>query len=660
MREFFKAYKEYVIKQKRKSEFKPTTDKFDKVALQNAYKDVELSHPMTPDDNTAITDFARLSQDLHDIYEKLYQRLDDDLNHLSLKGIDVAEYIVAALNREYKVISDKHNKALKRAIKKPYNASDLLNFKIQSTDPNIGMIDARAALESFTECASLLLNNLRHYLNKQFSTDDKKPNEFASRLLDMIHCAHNTVVLKHSYDDILYNNGYVQYDEKNLQVTFDYESRKDLLLLLAGNMMFTERRIFMLGQQREGKIEFRLQHHITNRRIKKVHIKDSCIKLDFGQGDPKEHKEIAKDLQAAVDSYYEFLDGNLTLPQFHNATINEAISVWGALQYIALYLNNNVNFDVSLYKREDFKAIPTKIIKADLVDYVVKLTNIRADKVKLVFEALQADFSRYNDIWSAMLYPVDTYYLLPFYPLIFSSPFNIIDCLLQKGGVSLDDRGSVFEKYLYNYLTTNQTSYPITCMPTHIYGVQGDSEEIDVLIGMKNAILVADAKCIHYSMDPINYADAWKRLKEGCEQTARKADFVRTHPQYFPELGDYTNKKFITFVVTNYPTFTGFSHNKVYVIDSHSLLAYLTSGFMTMRKLGLKGDSILAAKRFYNNEYQYCNNFEDFLKENPIKSKFMDRLYIHDLPLMKKDGSWKVIAKCAQLKTDSQFDISND
>ena len=161
-------------------------------------------------------------------------------------------------------------------------------------------------------------------------------------------------------------------------------------------------------------------------------------------------------------------------------------------------------------------------------------------------------------------------------------------------------------------------------------------------------------------MEPMNYADAWNRLKEGCEQAVRKAEFVKMHPQYFPELGDYSQKKFITFVVTNYPTFTGFSHNGVYVIDSHSLLAYLKGGYMTMRQLGLDGDPVLGAKRFYHTESQYCNNFEDFLKENPIKAEFKNRLYIHDLPIMAGVEPWKVIAKCAQLRTDPQFDISNE
>ena len=69
-----------------------------------------------------------------------------------------------------------------KAAKDSYNASDLTNFKIQSPNPNIGMIDARAALESLTDSAGLLLNNLRHYLDKQFSADDVKP---AQRILSV-------------------------------------------------------------------------------------------------------------------------------------------------------------------------------------------------------------------------------------------------------------------------------------------------------------------------------------------------------------------------------------------------------------------------------------------------------------------------------------------
>ena len=179
------------------------------------------------------------------------------------------------------------------------------------------------------------------------------------------------------------------------------------------------------------------------------------------------------------------------------------------------------------------------------------------------------------------------------------------------------------------------------------------------MVGMKNVVLVADAKCIHYSVEPINYSEAWGRLKEGCEQAIRKADFVRTHPDYFHAFGDVTNKRIIPLVITNYPTFTGFSHNGVYVIDSHSFLAYMQGGYITMRELGINNDPVIAAKRFYQNEDQYSDNFEHYLQRNPIKEIFKRRIYIHDLPLMPDNAdTYKIVSKSAEVVNDSQFNIS--
>lgn len=272
-------------------------------------------------------------------------------------------------------------------------------------------------------------------------------------------------------------------------------------------------------------------------------------------------------------------------------------------------------------------------------------------------DGLAVDWGKFNDIWKSMLYPVGDYYLLPFFPLINSAPYNVIDSLLLKGGLDLQDRGKVFEKYLYDYLKSRNSSYPITCMPTGMYGKTGEEEEIDVLIGMKNVVLVGDAKCIHYSVEPINYAEAWGRLKEGCEQAKRKAEFVRQHPEYFKELGNYSGKKFLPFVVTNYPTFTGFEHDGVYVVDSHGLLAYLQCGIMSMREMGLNDDPIRGIRMLYHNEDEYSDNIEGFFAKNPIKEEFLKRIEVVDIPLANNEDSWKVLSKSAQVKNNPQFNI---
>lgn len=660
MSDFFKAYKRYIIHHPKRMQYKPTADKaFDKGKLYDVYKEIVKDVEPKEEDCALIYDFVRISQYLHDIYSEMYKHLNDDLRHLNLKGIEVAEYLVACLNREYKVIWKKRAEAMEKAEKGTYLTSDMFNFKLLSSSPGIGMLDVRGSLEAATDSYNLIMNYLRHFLDEKFETDDAKEGEFAGRLIRMFQITQIAVVFKHSYDDILYNKGFVKVDDENRSIMFDYDNHEDLILLRAGDMMFSERRLHVMSENLHKQIKPRLYRYVTDRRIKRAKIENCVITLEFGQGNAKEHKEIVNDLQASIDAFYEFLQGETVLPQMANATVDEATSVWGAIQYIAMYVSTYKDYDVALFKREDFSEVPSKIRKDSLIDYVVKLTNIKASKVKMVIMKMEADWSRYNDMWTSMIYPVGDYYLLPFYPILYSSPYNVIDQMMLRGGVDLDNRGKLFERYLYQQLTEKRTSYPIKCLKAGDYGENGDNEEIDLVVGMKNVILVADAKCIHYSVEPINYAEAWGRLEEGCEQAIRKSEFVRNHPAYFTSLGDISNKRFVPFVITNYPTFTGFSHNGVYVIDSHSFLAYMQGGYVTMRKMGMNEDPIIAARRFYQNEDQYSDNFESYLQSNPIKEIFRKRIYIRDLPLMPKSkDTYKVESKTAEVVNDPQFNIS--
>ena len=660
MSDFFKAYKRYIIHHPKRVQYKPTADKaFDKRKLYDVYKEIVKDVVPKEEDCALIYDFVRISQYLHDIYSEVYKHLNDDLRHLNLKGIEVAEYLVACLNRDYKVIWKKRAEAMEKAEKGTYLTSDMFNFKLLSSSPGIGMLDVRGSLEAATDSYNLIMNYLRHFLDKKFETDDAKEGEFAGRLIRMFQITQIAVVFKHSYDDILYNKGFVKVDDENRSIMFDYDNHEDQTLLRAGDMMFSERRLHVMSENLHKQIKPRLYQYVTDRRIKRAKIENSVITLEFGQGNAKEHKEIVDDLQASIDAFYEFLQGETVLPQMANATVDEAISVWGAIQYIAMYVSTYTDYDVALFKKEDFSVVPSKIRKDSLIDYVVKLTNIKASKVKMVIMKMEADWSRYNDMWTSMIYPVGDYYLLPFYPILYSSPYNVIDQMMLRGGVDLDNRGKLFERYLYQQLTEKRRSYPIKCLKAGVYGENGDSEEIDVVVGMKNAVLVADAKCIHYSVEPINYAEAWGRLEEGCEQAIRKALYIRNHPEHFLALGDFSNKRFVPFVITNYPTYTGFSHNGVYVIDSHSFLAYMQGGYVTMREMGMNENPIIAARRFYQNEDQYSDNFESYLQSNPIKEIFRKRIYFRDLPLMPESkDTYKVVSKSAEVVNDPQFNIS--
>ena len=68
-------------------------------------------------------------------------------------------------------------------------------------------------------------------------------------------------------------------------------------------------------------------------------------------------------MQSAIDAYYEFLVGETKLLDLDDCTIDEAISIWCAIQYIAQYVLSNAKFDIPINAREDFSLIPSKIRK---------------------------------------------------------------------------------------------------------------------------------------------------------------------------------------------------------------------------------------------------------------------------------------------------------
>ena len=151
MKEFFEAYKRCIIKHPKMLEYKPTSDTYDAQKLYDIAKRLNKKIPCSEEDEKAVIDFVEISNYIHNLHVKLYNHINNNYRHLSLKGCDIAEYLVAALNREYKVIWNKRKATLNKVERGLYFLSDMMNFKLQSPRPEIGLIDARACLESATD-----------------------------------------------------------------------------------------------------------------------------------------------------------------------------------------------------------------------------------------------------------------------------------------------------------------------------------------------------------------------------------------------------------------------------------------------------------------------------------------------------------------------------
>ena len=661
---FYSAYKEYIARHPDKKEYIPTSEKYDALALKDALNEIDQSAtPLTSDDVEALSNFLGASDFLNDLNKEMYKHIGNMLPSLNMPVEKLCEYVIGTVNRNLHIVIQKFKANISKMKKEECcSVSDFSEFRIEPDDKHLSALPIRGNLEIQSDFTCLILNYFRYFLGKRGAQKgNAKPDEFISRFLYIEKVANVGFLFKNLYNDCLYEGGRLKRTTKNGRqvITITYDDEEKQRLIKAGDLVFAHRRMTLYSKIMADTEHSCFFSYLTAFRIKACTIHDGCIRLSFGQGRKSHHDEILKEMDVSIHAYYAFLDLHQNLPKLENVTIGDTLIVLGTIQYIVRYVLDNGHFSNGVYTSSDFAVIPCKIIKKDLLDYISKMITLKRNTIKQCVELFEATWSKNNNIWSTPIYPIGDYELLPFYPILHTSSYYVIDQVLHRGGISLADRGLQFEKYIYEQLLYSQCPYEMKCMPARKYGIKGELEEIDVLVSLKDVVLIADAKCIQYPMESINYHDAWKRLQEGAEQAARKAEFVKHHPEYFKEIGDYSQKRIIPFVLTNYPTYTGCNHNGVYIIDAPSFLTYMSGNCMlTRHERGKESDIITKARRFYANETEFSAHFEQYLKSNPQKQLFLQHIQMENTTVY-KDEQQEWITRAAQYQNDSRLNISN-
>ena len=322
----FDAIKQYIVKHPIVAAYKPTSDKYDGERIKDILTNLkEEGLEVTQEEKDRLEDFLEISDYFHELVSEIYIHIKKDFNDFNMKGEDIMEFFIADLNREFRVIHNKMREVARKQPKGTYLYQDMTNPRLQL--PSGEYVDARAAMEASTEAINMICNYLRFFLKEEFINKEADPELFAANVLRIYRMADVNVTFKHSYDDILYNGGFIKIEREKQLITFDYDNYNELKLLRIGDMMFSERIMHVNTKYRlEGK-KLQLGKHIANYRIKRCRLQRGCVTLEFGQGDPKGHRMIAMEMESAIDAFYEYLDLNVKLEKLGGVVLSEALAV---------------------------------------------------------------------------------------------------------------------------------------------------------------------------------------------------------------------------------------------------------------------------------------------------------------------------------------------
>lgn len=300
-----------------------------------------------------------------------------------------------------------------------------------------------------------------------------------------------------------------------------------------------------------------------------------------------------------LHTYYPFIK-NQSLPNFPGLDLNKSLAIFSAIRYLIQYLLASFDFTNSSIKNiNDFYKFPFRIKSINLKTYLLVKTNFSELQIDYFLAMLKSDFDAEHrmNLWDKPLIQYDDDYLIPLLGVNDSITLHLLDIWLNEGGSSLDKRGHLLEEYLKKQLSfnINEKGFFNYIPQKSMFKINGKGkEDIDLLINLKNCLIIAEVKCIKYPMQIRDFHNAHKRLTKASSQVKRKADFISKNEGYFEEeLKGIRQKKIVKLIVTNFPNFSGFIINGIPVVDLFLLEAYFLEGKLTKQK------SILMKAKIY-------------------------------------------------------------
>jgi hypothetical protein len=372
-----------------------------------------------------------------------------------------------------------------------------------------------------------------------------------------------------------------------------------------------------------------------------------------------EQRDHASELDM-LERLYTGLFLDETLPKSYNGalTCRELNSAWWVLKDLARVASAKLG-EAWMPNEKAIDQFALTVRLADLGSIFMDCLNIDEDRAQAIIDWLTCDpgdtariFAK--SIWSEPLLPAltsDSRHII-IAPLLVGSPVKRVEAWMERGGISdsngIKGRGKPFEKYVRGALAEAIAGNPLlmdTAVAAHGLKRKNDSEEIDLLIRIGDAVIVGEVKCYTAPSEAIEKHNHLRNLAHATEQAENKRNWAAANLEvvaYALGVDDpkrSANLSLHPLVVINHGFGLGFERHGVPIVDFHYLRLLLSSGSYQAgtrfeRGVGMTYESV----QLYGSQAELEAKLDNLLKEPPVLKRYDDTLRWRRVPFQTSTG----------------------
>ncbi|MGN8055139.1 hypothetical protein ACTJKN_02625 [Pedobacter sp. 22163] len=574
-------------KMRSERELNPFNDKFDESKVMKVLADLTGSKKLEQEGlGIFLTAFSSIQ--MHGFYVEIYDVLKKRILNSGTDTNILSERLITLTNRHYQIIMEA---AMKREIAAESHFEDSFKRKIPSADPSVGMIETAAAMETEIDALHISLNFISHFRGLPTSDPAKPDISYVEDCRSISKWSSILFVVKHCYDDCVWNNGQMVFSKDSGEFRITFDEPRNLLLNKAGfyRLLRNSQAVYyMLKQwhQKTTKVErgdVFFEERKKNVQIASVAHTAGYVSYLLESGEDNEETDFEIHNKAGLEAYYNYID-NVSLPKMPTLTLNDLVCMLSLVQHLFRKAAQNC-FRSDVMKRADFDNFPVKIKRQMLKEYLLERTTYKSDQVDSFIDLLTNPQDKRINFWNYPFVASNEDLVFPLLTIIDPILLYLIDRWLEDAGYDLDKRGGYFEKYIKasiaRILNKKKYFFYIPSSPK-LYNKSGKYEEIDLLLNLRDIVVVGEVKCEKYPMEVRDGHNGLARLKHGSLQVIRKAAFILENADDLSaQIGEIKGKEIVKLVITNYPLYTGYELNGVAVVDYFLIESYLSSGRIT-------------------------------------------------------------------------------